>query len=245
MSNSRSYNETDLIDRMKPDFNIVILTGAGVSAESGIPTFRDAQEGLWAEYDPEELASPSGFRENPKLVFDWYDWRRSVVLRAQPNKAHQILAEWDRRLPKFTLITQNVDGLHQAAGSNRVIEMHGNIHRLVCVNKRHSSPWIEGTNELSRCEKCNSHLRPDIVWFGELLDQKILKQIKNALENADLFFAIGTSGMVYPAAGFLEQVKSRGGFTSIINKEKFLPGTADVQLEGLASEILGRLHDKI
>jgi len=245
MGSSRLYGESDLIDRMKSDSNIVILTGAGVSAESGIPTFRDAQEGLWADYDPAELASPSGFRKNPKLVFDWYDWRRSVVLRSHPNKAHQILAEWERKLPKLTLITQNVDGLHQAAGSKRVIEMHGSIHRLICVDKRHPSPWIHGKDGVPHCEKCHALLRPDIVWFGEMLDQKILKEINCALEQCDIFITIGTSGVVYPAAGFLEQVKSTGSFTAIINKEKFSPGAADVQLEGLASEILGKLNDKI
>jgi len=245
MKSSPSEGLLDLVEQLKSKSNLVILTGAGVSAESGIPTFRDAQEGLWSEYNPEDLASPAGFRKNPKLVFDWYAWRRSVVLKSLPNMTHQILADWTNKFPNLTLITQNVDGLHQSAGSKGVIEMHGNIHRLVCCNKRHPSPWIDGNGEVPRCEKCNSLLRPDIVWFGEMLNNGVMSEINKALKQCDLFIAIGTSGVVYPAAGFLEKVKVSGAFTAIINKEKFPFGTADVQLEGLSSQILSVLNDKI
>lgn len=237
-----TINEDKIVELLNPESRIVVLTGAGVSAESGIPTFRDAQQGLWAEYDPEEMASMAGFRKDPKLVLEWYDWRRHQIMRASPNRAHTILAEWSHRLPLMTLITQNVDGLHQKAGSRDTIEMHGSIHRLVCLDKRHQAPWPSPLGEPPTCQLCGSLLRPDVVWFGEMLDRKVLANIDSALERCQLFIAIGTSGLVYPAAGFLERAKGYGAFTVVINKERMPKGTADLQLEGLASEILERIN---
>ena len=231
-------NELKVAGLLTPKARIVVLTGAGVSAESGIPTFRDAQTGLWAEYDPEQLASRSGFRQDPKLVLDWYDWRRHTVLRAKPNKAHEVLADWTRRFSTMTLITQNVDGLHQQAGARGTIEMHGSIHRMTCLDKRHPAPWPDPLVGVPQCEVCGSNLRPDVVWFGENLDRQILAQIDDALKSCTVFIAIGTSGHVYPAAAYLQEAKGIGATTVIINKEPFSPGTADIQFVGLATEVL-------
>jgi NAD-dependent deacetylase len=218
------------------------LTGAGISAESGIPTFRDAQEGLWAQFRPEDLASPKGFLKNPKLVFDWYASRRKNVLAVKPNPGHQVLALWEKQFPQLTLITQNVDGLHQAAGSERVIEMHGSIHRLVCFHERHPAPWVESGETVPLCPTCQSPLRPDVVWFGEMLDPKILQRIGRALASCEIFIAIGTSGLVYPAAGFLDEARHAGAFTLVINKERVGEEGADLLLQGSASDILQRLQ---
>jgi NAD-dependent deacetylase len=235
-------DEQAFIQMLLPTRRIVVLTGAGISAESGIPTFRDAQDGLWAQFKPEELASPEGFRKNPQLVFDWYAARRKKALTAQPNQGHKVLATWEREFPSLTLITQNVDGLHQAAGSQRVIEMHGSIHRLICSQHRHPSPWVERVDEVPLCSRCQSQLRPDVVWFGEMLDRPVLQRIAEALERCEIFLAIGTSGLIYPAAGFLEEAHERGATTVVINKEAVGQGVADLILQGSASEILSRIQ---
>lgn len=235
-------DEQNFIQRLSPERRIVVLTGAGISAESGIPTFRDAQEGLWSQFRAEELASPEGFRKNPKLVFDWYAWRRQKVLEAKPNLGHQILAAWERQFPHLTLITQNVDGLHQAAGSERVMEMHGSIHRLICLEERHPSPWVAAGAEVPLCPRCQSPLRPDVVWFGEMLDRVILQRIGRALSQCEIFIAVGTSGVVYPAAGFLDEARAAGALTVVINKEKVGADHTDLFLQGSASEVLQRLQ---
>jgi NAD-dependent deacetylase len=238
-------DEHSFIQKLRPDTRIVVLTGAGISAESGIPTFRDAQEGLWAQFRPEELASPEGFRANPKLVFDWYAWRRKMVLETKPNGGHHILALWEKQFSHMTLITQNVDGLHQAAGSRELIEMHGSIHQLVCCKERHPSPWVEATDDVPLCTRCQSPLRPDVVWFGEMLDRRILQRIDQALATCEVFLAIGTSGLVYPAAGFLDEARTAGALTVVINKERVGEDRCDLLLQGSASDILQRLQDSI
>ncbi|RYZ52346.1 MAG: NAD-dependent protein deacylase, partial [Proteobacteria bacterium] len=169
-----------LIAVFKPDSNVVVLTGAGISAESGIPTFRDAQTGFWADYKPEELASPQGFAKNPKMVYDWYRSRRDRVLESRPNPGHHALVELAHLFPNFTLITQNVDGLHSAAGSKGMIEMHGNIHRMKCNDEGHPSEWIDDIPSVPTCKICSSLLRPDIVWFGEMLARSDLNAIEIA-----------------------------------------------------------------
>ena len=183
---------------------VAVLTGAGISAESGVPTFREAQSGLWSKYRPEELATPGAFARNPKLVWEWYAWRRERVSQARPNPGHLALVEFERRLPRFTLITQNVDGLHQRAGSGDrfpVIELHGNIARIVCSGGRHPvDSWDDGGEIPPLCPVCGSHLRPDVVWFGESLPQGALSKAWEAASGCDLFFSIGTSGIVEPAA---------------------------------------------
>lgn len=192
---------TALIDWLRAAQRIAILTGAGVSAESGIPTFRDAQTGLWAQYNPSELATPLAFMRNPRLVWEWYAYRRGLVEAAAPNPAHLALAALERRTPEFTLITQNVDGLHQRAGSRNVLELHGNITRTRCFNEgTRVDSWPETDAIPPRCPHCGGLLRPDVVWFGELLPSGVLDQAARAAETCDIFLSIGTSGVVEPAA---------------------------------------------
>lgn len=180
---------------------VAVLTGAGVSAESGVPTFRDAQTGLWEKYRAEDLASPEAFRRNPRLVWDWYAWRRELVRQAQPNAGHYALAELERIIPEFTLITQNVDGLHQRAGSQNVIELHGNIARIICADERVIiESWDDSGGEPPRCPRCGGLLRPDVVWFGEMLPETALARAIAASRACEVFLAVGTSSQVYPAA---------------------------------------------
>src|SRR5437588_1111863 len=156
-----------LIDRLRAAERVVVLTGAGISAESGLATFRDAQIGLWSKFKPEELATANAFQRNPKLVSDWYTWRRGQALKAEPNAGHLALAEMEKRAPEFLLVTQNVDGLHERAGSKRIVELHGNIHRFRCFENDCASDNFD--LEHGRCRACGGNLRPNVIWFGEML----------------------------------------------------------------------------
>ena len=197
---------------------IAVLTGAGVSAESGIPTFRDAQTGLWAKYDPHELATPEAFRENPRLVIEWYRWRMGLVRQSQPNPAHHALARMEQHAPAFTLITQNVDGLHHQAGSSRVIELHGSIARLRCSNHNCNAAPVDWQDEdMPTCAQCGALLRPDVVWFGESLPQAALQHALAASRSCDIFFSVGTSGVVEPAASLPYEALRAGAVVVEIN----------------------------
>ena len=203
MENSLVFPD-QLLQLFRQAQQVVVLTGAGISAESGVPTFRDAQTGLWERFRPEELASPEAFRRAPRLVWEWYAWRRELVSRASPNPGHLALVELEKRLPAFTLITQNVDGLHQRAGSGvrfPVIELHGNIQRTKCFeDEQLVDTWEEAGEIPPRCPRCNALLRPDVVWFGELLPEEALSAAFAAAAGCDLFLSVGTSGLVEPAA---------------------------------------------
>lgn len=224
--------------------SIVVLTGAGISAESGIPTFRDGAGGLWKDYNPAELASPEGYRKNPQLVWDWYNWRRTLVLAAEPNAAHAALAEWETIFPRFQLITQNVDGLHLRAGSRKIVQMHGSIHHLKCTSCAHSCDWIT-QDQVPLCPACGKYLRPDIVWFGEQLDSTNLKAIDKAISHCDIFLAIGTSGTVYPAAGFLDKAKRKGARTIVVNPDPGSGAQADHFIQVPATEAMTNLSKHI
>lgn len=190
-----------LIDALKSAQRVTVLTGAGVSAESGVPTFRDALTGLWSSFNPQELATRQAFQRNPKMVWEWYAYRRQLTASAAPNPGHYALAQLETRVPKFTLITQNIDGLHARAGSQNIIELHGNIHRTKCFKE--DAPvdtWIDDEQIPPRCPRCGSYLRPAVVWFGEMLPPLALDQSFNAAESCDVFLSIGTSGVVEPAA---------------------------------------------
>ncbi len=208
-----------LVTMLQRAQSVTVLTGAGVSAESGIPTFRDAQTGMWATFNPEELASPDGFRRNPRLVWEWYAWRRELVQQAQPNPGHVALVEMERRVRNFTLITQNVDGLHQRAGSQKVIELHGNIGRVTCSSEGvEVETWDTSTDELPpRCPHCGSYLRPDVVWFGEMLPRHALQAAWDAAEQCDLFLSVGTSGVVEPAASLPRVARQSGADVLVVN----------------------------
>lgn len=222
---------------------VAVLTGAGISAESGIPTFRDATSGLWAKFDPMQLASEDGFRADPPLVWRWYAWRRGLVANAQPNAGHHALASAQSHFDSFELITQNVDGLHTRAGS-APIELHGSILRTVCLARcgfSQGDPVSLPPGEPPRCPRCNDWLRPDVVWFGEMLDVATLQRAQ-AAARCDLMLVIGTSGLVYPAAGLPAEALRRGAKVIIVNPQASdLDELATIVLRGTAAVELPRL----
>jgi len=213
----------ELAERIRSARKMTVLTGAGVSAASGVPTFR-GREGLWRSYSPQQLATPEAFAADPKLVWEWYNWRRELIAKCRPNAAHHILARWSKRYPGFTLITQNVDGLHEKAGTNNVIRFHGSIWEVFCWNRCPSSPrrWVYDAVPLPQippeCPYCGGLIRPGVVWFGEDIDADILSQSLAAVD-CDLFVTIGTSALVYPAAGLVDRARMKGAFTVEINPE--------------------------
>ncbi len=209
-----------LVDALRKAQRVTVLTGAGVSAESNIPTFRDAMTGLWARYQPEELATPEAFQRDPKLVWEWYQWRRGLVAGANPNPGHYALVALAQKVPDLTLVTQNVDGLHQRAGSKAVLELHGNLARSKCFEEnRVVESWPETDEVPPRCPACGGRLRPDVVWFGEGLPPEILRQAAQAAARSDLFFSVGTSAVVFPAASLIYETMRRGGLTVEINPQ--------------------------
>ena len=232
-----------LIQLLQNSNCIVALTGAGVSQESGLRTFRDAQTGLWAQYKPEELASPEAFRRDPKLIWDWYAWRREAVKGVRPNAGHYALVEIERRIPRFTLITQNVDGLHRMAGNQNVLELHGNIQRVRCADcYTFTETWEDDTESVPRCKECGGLLRPDVVWFGEALPRDQLEAAVEAARTCNVFFSIGTSGVVQPAASLAYAAHNRGAVVVEINAEPTpLTTKADYTLHGKSGEILPEL----
>jgi NAD-dependent deacetylase len=217
-----SYPEItpELVHQIRTAKSITVLTGAGISAESGVPTFREARTGLWQQYRPEDLATPEAFKNDPKLVWRWYAWRRHLVEEAYPNSGHFALAAMEQQVPSFNLITQNVDGYHQRAGSQRVIELHGNILRARCCTEMTEYYLELDENDLPpRCPECESLLRPDVVWFGEPLPSQAFADAVEASERATLFFSIGTSGLVEPAASLPYVALRRGMIVVEINPE--------------------------
>lgn len=230
-----------LLDILRGADRIVALTGAGVSAESGVPTFRDAQQGLWADEDPLQLATPEGFEANPARVWEWYAWRRTLINGVQPNPAHHALAAWEHRVGSFTVVTQNVDGLHQKAGSRRVLELHGNIHRTIC-----SRDWellaIKHDGSQPRCPRCGALGRPDVVWFGEMLPVQALNDASAAIAQADVVMSLGTSSLVQPAASLPVKALELGIPVLEVNPQQTpLSAHALVSLRGKAGDVLPEL----
>ena len=231
-------------DRLRAARFVAVLTGAGVSAESGVPTFRDAQTGLWARFDPRELATRTAFAEHPKRVWDWYAERRALAARVAPNPAHLALVAIERRVLRFALITQNVDGLHARAGSRALIELHGNIARVRCsACGRPAEQWDEAADALPpRCVRCGAFLRPDVVWFEELLPQDALAAAEDAARRCDLLLVVGTSAEVYPAAALPRQAQAAGACVVEINPQDTpLTADADYSLRGRAGDVLPAL----
>ncbi|HEX6305288.1 MAG TPA: NAD-dependent deacylase [Anaerolineales bacterium] len=210
-----------LIFALRNANRVTALTGAGISAESGVPTFRDAQSGLWAQYDPEELATRQAFRQNPQLVWEWYTWRKELISAAQPNPGHFALTKLENMIPPFTLITQNVDGLHQAAGSQSLIELHGNIFRTKCFQEDAIvDSWNENGSIPPRCPNCGGMLRPDVVWFGESLPREALSTAQDCAQRCDVFLSIGTSTLVEPAASLPFLALQSGASVAEINPQQ-------------------------
>ena len=235
-----------LMDEIKSKLNtsqsIVVLTGAGISAESGIPTFR-GQGGLWRNFRPEQLATPEAFEANPQLVWEWYNWRRELLAPISPNPAHYALVEIERQTPQFTLITQNVDGLHGKAGSRNVIEIHGNIWKVKCTQCGNITDNFDVPMQiLPTCQICDGLLRPNVVWFGEMLPQEELYTSQRAAAECEFMLIIGTSGIVQPAASFGLIAKQSGAYVVEINIERTpLSEMVDRTCIGKASEILTRI----
>jgi len=234
-----------LLFALRSSIRVVALTGAGISQESGLRTFRDAQTGLWSQYKPEDLANPEAFQRNPKLIWDWYSMRRGRMAEVRPNPAHYALVEMARHVPEFTLVTQNVDDLHRKAGSPEVIELHGNLGRVKCSVE---GVWIEAWEEngdVPRCPRCGAYLRPDVVWFGEQLPREALERAVQAARSCEVFLSIGTSGVVQPAASLAFAAKNRGATVVEVNPEPTpLSDKADFVLRGKAGEALPALVEK-
>ncbi len=209
----------ELVTRLRAARRIVVLTGAGVSAASGVPTFRGA-DGLWRHYRAEDLATPEAFAHDPRTVWEWYDWRRTVIAGCAPNAAHDVLAKWSAQ-PGFTLITQNVDGLHERAGTANVIRFHGSIWEMQCAADCGARPWEDRTSPLHTlppaCRTCGGLARPGVVWFGESIDPEVLERSSTAAAAADVLLSVGTSSLVYPAAALLHHARRAGAFTAEVN----------------------------
>lgn len=218
---------------------VTVLTGAGVSADSGVPTFRGT-DGLWRNFRAEDLAMPEAFERDPRLVWEWYNWRRELIATKKPNQAHEALATLEQQVPDFWLITQNVDGLHRAAGSTKLSEIHGNIWKVRCtgcgaIGENREVP----IRLLPHCAACSGLLRPHIVWFGESLAPEDINRSYAALEGCEVLLIVGTSGIVYPAASFAPIAKAAGAFVVEINLDPTPNSTlVDVSLQGRAKDLV-------
>lgn len=228
--------------RLAEAASVTVLTGAGISAESGVPTFRGTG-GLWKTYRPEDLATPEAFARDPVIVWEWYQWRRQKVAACRPNPGHEALAGLEPSKESFSLVTQNVDGLHRLAGSRNIIELHGNLWRLRCVSCRFVAESRQTIfPELPPHCECGSFLRPDVVWFGEPLPLDGLARAARAAESADVVLVVGTSAIVYPAASIPVLGKQAGAFVIEVNVERTpMSGLADATLLGEASRVLPEL----
>lgn len=239
--NEKIQAARDIIDSCS---SLTVLTGAGISAESGVPTFR-GKEGLWRNFRSEDLATPEAFWKNPKLVWEWYDWRRNVIKDAKPNPGHFALAELECQKNKFTLITQNIDGLHQMAGNRNIIEMHGNIWQIRCTK----CGYIESSHKVRleeippRCKECSEIGRPNVVWFGEIIPMNVIDISLKAVEECDVMLIVGTSGIVEPAASMGLVAKQTGKPVIEINLE-YTPnsGLFDMTILGKSGEVLPLLY---
>lgn len=241
-------------DWLRASQRLTVLTGAGISQESGVPTFRDAIEGLWAQYDPAQLATREAFQRNPRLVWDWYQYRRGLVAQSQPNPGHSALAALERRFPALSLITQNVDDLHERAGSTNVIHLHGNIAANKCFRDCQGAPTRVDVAALTwdaasgppACPYCGGWVRPDVVWFGEMLPTDALEAASAASVQADVMLVVGTSGVVTPAATLPFTAKRAGALVIEVNPAASqITPVADVWLAGPSGEVLPRLLEAL
>ena len=221
---------------------VAVLTGAGISADSGVPTFRGA-DGLWRNYRAEDLATPEAFARDPRLVWEWYNWRRELIATKIPNAAHHTLVELERRVERFWLITQNVDGLHPDAGSGNLSEIHGNIWKVRCTQCRQvQENRAVPIPMLPLCPACGGLLRPHIVWFGESLDPDDLDRSVAAVGSCEVLLIIGTSGVVYPAASFAALARQAGAFVAEINLDPAPnPQVVDLTIGGRAADVVPEL----
>ncbi len=245
MDNKNPYSQAARL--LSKASQIIAFTGSGISAESGIPTFR-GKDGLWKKFRAQDLATPSAFAENPKLVWEWYDWRRGIIAEKEPNPGHKTLAQWEGLFSSLHVITQNIDGLHQKAGSKKIIELHGDIWKLRCtkegtVIEDHTTPLKELP---PKCAECGALARPHVVWFGEALDRNLLEKAVQLSSEADLMFVIGTSALVYPAASIPFTAMDSGAKIIEINPESTpLTPHADISIRGKAGDILPKISQTL
>lgn len=244
-----TYSDS-LVRRLAQAEHVAVLTGAGISAESGIPTFRDP-DGLWEKFDPQELANVEAFLDNPELVQGWYRHRRQLVEEAEPNAAHLALAELEAIVPNVWVITQNVDDLHNRAGSSTVVELHGNITRNYCMNceRDASAETVDAAIQdgaPAQCTKCSGLIRPDVVWFGERLPPDAMEEADAATGRADVFLSVGTSAVVYPAARLPVAAGEQGAYVAEVNPDTTgVTGEVDESIRGPAGEVLPDLVDAV
>ncbi len=236
--------DKNLIGKLKNSNSIVFFTGAGISAESGIPTFR-GKDGIWNKLKPEELANFDAFMRNPKIVWEWYSHRKKVIHDSQPNRAHLTIAEMQEYFNEVAVVTQNIDNLHRRAGSNKIYELHGNIERNYCINcKKNYDEELEFSEGVPKC-KCGGLIRPDVVWFGEYLPMDQFRGGEKVAANCDVFFVVGTSAVVYPAAGLINVAENSGATIVEINiEETVLSHIADYSFFGRAAEILPEIFNE-
>jgi NAD-dependent deacetylase len=235
-----------LLDRLSKAGTVSVLTGAGVSAESGVPTFRDPG-GIWEKFRPEQLANFEAFMSDPDFVWSWYQHRREIMREVKPNSGHYALAEMENIFDEFNLITQNIDNLHNRAGSIRVTELHGNIERNYCLKCRTFYNDIDiSEKKVLKCENCGGLIRPDVVWFGEILPQNELKHAEECASKSDVFLSIGTSAEVYPAAMMPMIAKQSGAYVVEINiRPTVMSMDVDELIQGKSGEVLHELVNSI
>ncbi|MFN8576723.1 MAG: NAD-dependent deacylase [Candidatus Sericytochromatia bacterium] len=240
---------TNLINKLKNANSVTVLTGAGVSAESGVPTFRD-KDGLWNKFSPQDLANMNSFLKNTELVWEWYKWRKNLISNVSPNAGHYALSEMEEyytnKGKKFTLITQNVDDLHKKSGSKNILELHGNIMRSRCIKCNYSTENMDNEKTIPTCIQCGNYLRPDVVWFGESLSEEILDKAFEEAENCDVFFSIGTSSLVYPAAMLPVHARDEDAYIVEINPERSaLAYLFDEEINKKSGEILPEIMQEL
>lgn len=243
--------EPTLIETLRSAQKVVVLTGAGTSSESGIPTFRDVLTGLWKNFDAQQLATPQAFKADPELVWGWYEWRRGRVLRCQPNPAHRAIAAMQDHVSSLTVVTQNVDDLHERAGSTDVTHLHGSLHQPRCYDcaiPYHFSDDIPDEPEGGRrlkppvCAQCGGYVRPGVVWFGESLPESNWRRAQKLASECDVLFSVGTSSLVYPAASLPQLAKSAGACVVQVNLNPTgVEPLLDHDLQGKAGEVMPAL----
>ena len=253
--NTSTRPPDDVVALLREARHVVVFTGAGVSAESGIPTFRDALTGLWERFDVAELASAEGFRRDPELVWGWYEWRRASVMRAQPNAAHHAIAALAQHVPQLTLVTQNVDDLHERAGSEAPIHLHGSLFAPRCsacglpaALPAGIPDEPEGGRRVAAplCRHCGGRIRPGVVWFGEALPEAALAEAFDAARSCDVLLSVGTSSLVFPAAQIPVEAHRAGAIVVQVNpNETDLDAIADFNLRGTAASVLPLLADTL
>ena len=234
-----------LVAALRDARHVCVLTGAGVSAESGVPTFREAQDGLWEKYRAEDLATPEAFLADPALIWRWYRWRRDLVREVEPNPGHYALAKLADMVPRLTLVTQNVDNLHQRAGSHDVIEFHGNIFDDRCFADG-SVQTGDDSLDVPVCPHCGGHLRPGVVWFGEAIPERALDESCAAAADCEVFLSVGTSSLVYPAAGLADLAKASGATVAEVNPNPTMSAANfDFAIAGNSGVVLPELVDSL